>query len=115
MRGRIVAAEEDVAAAKGTAGADHNREAMAFGKEIGEAKPYSAAGNQRWNHHDDCVARRFARRKLCGYRRLYAQRPGACGLRHGIAVSAETSLIAGDGNCRRTSLASSPVIPLPPS
>ena len=37
---RIVAAEQDVAAAKGSAGADHNGEAIALREEIGEAKPY---------------------------------------------------------------------------
>src|SRR5271156_4171790 len=39
MRRRIVAAQQDAAAAKRTAGADHNREAMTLGEKIGEAPP----------------------------------------------------------------------------
>jgi len=53
--------QQDAAAAKGTAGADHNREAMTLGEKIGAAAPDPAARYQRRRHDDDRVGDRERR------------------------------------------------------
>src|SRR5215472_2536894 len=55
MSRRICRAQQDPAAAVGTARADHNCKAMTLREQIAEAKSYPAAGNQRRHHDDDRV------------------------------------------------------------
>src|SRR5580704_4120014 len=61
MRRRIAAAQQDMAAAERTAGADYDRKAMTLWEEISQTKPDPTTGNQRWNHHDDRVGNRKRR------------------------------------------------------
>src|SRR6516165_1359693 len=77
---RILAAQQDAAAAKGTAGADHNREAMSLGEKIGETPPDPTAGDQRGRHDDDRVGdreRRIAAHVPSGRDIAFAQRATA--------------------------------------
>ncbi len=87
MRRRIVAVQQDAAAAKGTAGADRNREAMTLGEKIGEAPLDPTGGDQRRRHDGDRVGdreRRIAAHESASCDTAFTERTAA---RHRIPQS----------------------------